>query len=92
MLISKYTQMSYFEIWEPRYRDKKVLLAKRKVGTHNKIIFTRAPSMGTEPYYISGAKVKKYKLEGNGRIPVYAVPISELEPLEIGTRDIREVL
>lgn len=78
----KYTQMSYFEIWEPRYRDKTVLLAKRKVGTHNKIKFTKAPSMGTNPYYVSGKVVKKGRIESNGRIDCYVVKLDDLEPLE----------
>jgi hypothetical protein len=48
--------------------------------------------MGTEPYYVSGATVKKYKLEDNGKISCYAVPIDELEPLEIEERDIRAII
>jgi hypothetical protein len=90
--LAKYTPAAFFSIWQPRYRDKKVLLAKYKVQTHNKIVFTKAPSMGTEPYYVSGATVKKYKLEDNGKISCYAVPIDELEPLEIEERDIRAII
>ena len=90
MKMTKFTPLNYFQIWQPRYHDKRVLLAKHRVGTHNKIVFTKAPSMGTQPYYVSGKEVKKYKLESNGSIPCYAVPVSSLEPLEI-TNDIREV-
>lgn len=92
MLLGKFTQFRYFEIWEPRFHDKVVLLAKYKVGEHNKIVFTKAPSMGTEPYYVSGATVKKCKLETNGAIKCYAVPINKLEPLEITERDLRGVI
>lgn len=82
MKLDKHTQFKYFEIWEPKYSNKTVLLAKRKVGTHNKIIFTKAPSMGTEPYYVSGAVVRKCKKTNNGAIDCYVVPLDKLEPLE----------
>lgn len=92
MILDKFTQCAYFEIWQPRYHDQTVMLAKRKVGTHNKIVFTKAPSMGTEPYYISGNTVKKCKLDNNGAIPCYAVPIDKLEPLEISDKSDKEWL
>lgn len=82
MTTCKHMPMQLFDIWEPRYRDKTVLLAARKVGDHNKIVFSKAPSMGTEPYYITGKKVKSYKKEDNGKINCYVVPLDELEPLE----------
>lgn len=83
MLLDKYAQTHFFEIWEPRYSDKRVLLNCRKVGTHNKIVFTKAKSMGTDPYYLSGKTIKKYPKEYNGSIFCYAVPLEKLEPLEI---------
>lgn len=86
MVLDRFTQLNYFEIWQPRYHDNMVLLAKRKVGTHNKIVFTKAPSMGSAPYYVSGATVKKCKLDDNGKIPCYAVPVDKLEPLEINEK------
>lgn len=88
----KFTQFKYFEIWERRFHDNRVLLAAHKVGEHNKIVFTKDPTMGTEPYYVSGKSVKKYPKEDNGKISVYAVPIKELEPLEIDIRDFRGVI
>jgi hypothetical protein len=84
--LCKHTQFKYLEIWQPRYHDKKVLLAKFKVGQHNKVVFTKAPSMGTDPYYISGQTVKKYKLETNGSVQCYAVPVDEFVPLELAER------
>ncbi len=87
MILDKFTPMSYFEIWEPRYRDTTVLLACRKVGTHNKIVFTGNSKgynlMGTEPYYVSGKIVKKCKKESNGRIDCFVVPLDKLETLEL---------
>lgn len=83
MILDRRTQFKYFEIWEPKYSTKTVLLACRKVGEHNKIVFTKAPSMGEEPYYISGKVVKRCKKEWNGSIDCYAVPLDKLEPLEL---------
>ena len=91
MILDKYTQMSYFEIWHPRYHDQRVLLAKRKVGKHNKIVFTKAPTLGDKPYYISGAKIKRFKIENNGKIDCYAVPLDELEPLEYTVNSIHNL-
>lgn len=90
MKLPKMTQFKFFDIWQPRYHDKKVLLAAHKVGEHNKIVFSKAPSMGTEPYYISGKEAKKHPKESNGRIECYAVPVSAIEPLEL-TNDYMEV-
>lgn len=97
MQLDKYTQCSYFEIWEPLYREKVVLLAKRKVGTHNKIVFTGNPKtgynmMGDQPYYMSGAAIKKCKESSNGTIPCYEVPIDKLQLLTINERDIRSLV
>ncbi len=83
MKLDRWSQLHYFEIWEPRYYDKTVLLAANKVGTHNKIVFTKATSMGEDPYYVSGKTVKRYKKESNGRLMCYVVPLDKLEPLEI---------
>ena len=88
--LPKFTQFHYFDIWSPRWHDRRVLLAAHRVGTHNKIVFTKAPSMGDEPYYISGKEVKKYPKETNGRIDCYAVPVSAIQPLEL-TNDYQEV-
>lgn len=83
MILDKYTQLKFFSILEPRYHDKTVLLKCEKVGAHNKVVFTRAPSMGTEPYYVSGTVAKRCKKVYNGSIFCYAVPLDKLEPLEI---------
>jgi len=90
--LPKYTSFNAFTIWEPRYRDKTVLLAARKVGLHNKITFTKAPSMGDQPYYISGVEVKKCKQESNGKIDCYVVPLEKLQALTIDKKDLREVI
>lgn len=83
LVLPKYTQFKYFEIYQPRWHDRKVLLACHKVGQHNKIVFTQAPSLGTEPYYVSGTVAKKCKKVSNGTINCYAVDLDKLRPLEI---------
>lgn len=85
----KHTQFQVFDIFEPRYHDKMVLLMDKRIGEHNKIIFTNAKSMGTLPYYISGQKAKTFKTEqkisklGNKNkfriVPEDALAILELE-------------
>jgi len=65
------------EIWEPRWHDKVVLIAKTKVSEHNIIRFTKTPSM-PGLWYVSGEKVKASPLESNGKIPCYAVKLDDL--------------
>lgn len=81
MSIGRFTPCQLIEIWQPRWKDRKVLIAKHKVGTHNEIVFTKTPSL-PEHYYLSGETIRNCTLETNGKIPCYAVPIDELEVLE----------
>lgn len=92
MKLGKFTPFRYFEIWHPKYSDQTVLLAIHKVGEHNKIVFTKSSSMGTEPYYVSGDTVKKCKKESNGKIQCYAVPLNKLETLELDNKDLRGII
>ena len=82
MILSKFTPCQDIQIWAPRYKDRVVLIAVYKLGAHNKITFTKAPHMGTDPYYISGKKVQTFPIDSNGRVKCYAVPVDELEKLE----------
>jgi hypothetical protein len=88
--MDKFTQFRFFEIWQPRWHDNKVLLAKHKVGEHNKVVFTKAPTM-TGDFYVSGKVVKRCKVENNGRLDCYAVPLSVLEPLEISANSVLDL-
>jgi hypothetical protein len=81
MTLSRYTPAQNFTIFQPRWRDRTVLLAVYKVGTHNCIRFTKAPSMDGE-YYISGEEVRKHPKQTNGTIDCYCVPLNKLELLE----------
>lgn len=94
MIVSKYEPLTKLEIWQPRYHDKKVLLACGKVDNaktkYLKIVFTKAPTMEGD-WIIDKTRVKRFKRETNGVIQVYAVPLSELLPLEVNKRDWREL-
>ncbi len=81
MKLSSTTPCNLIEIWQPRWKDRVVLIAKYKVGTHNEIRFTKTPSMEGS-YYISGANAVKCPLETNGKLACYAVPMDDLETLE----------
>lgn len=65
------------DIWEPRWHDKVVLLAKSKVTERNVIRFTKTPSM-PGLWFVNGGVVKKCPLESNGKIPCYAIPLDLL--------------
>lgn len=81
MILDHLTPAQQFDIKQPRWKDRVVLLAAHKVGTHNRIVFTESPTLAGE-YYISGRDVHMCPLESNGKIDCYAVKLSYLEPLE----------
>jgi len=77
MLLPRLTPAQNISIISPRYRDKTILIAKYKVGTHNIVTFTKAKSL-PDSYYLSGATIAKYPLDTNGKIACYAVAQDEL--------------
>jgi hypothetical protein len=81
MVLDRFTPCKLIEIWAPRYKDRKILIAKFKVGTHNEIVFTRAKHL-PDHYYLSGKLIRSCPIETNGTIECYAVPVDELEPIE----------
>ena len=84
MILGKYVPANKIVIWQPRWHDRVVLIAKHKVGNHNEITFTKAPSM-PDTYYLSGATIRSYPIDTNGKLPCYAVDMGELELLERAT-------
>jgi hypothetical protein len=80
--ISRLTPCSLIKIWQPRWKDRVVLIAVYKVKAHNEIVFTKAKNLTGTSYYLSGETIKKYPVETNGTIPCYAVGMSELDELE----------
>lgn len=81
MILSRLTPCQTIDIWQPRWKDRTVLIAKFKVGEHNEITFSKTPSM-PKKYYISGAKCRTYPINTNGKLDCYVVPIDDLEVLE----------
>lgn len=75
--------MNRIEIWQPRYKDRKVLIAKYKVGVNNEIVFTKAKHLEGKVFKMKGAKIEKYPLDTNGRIPCYAVSLDDFEVEDI---------
>lgn len=65
------------EILQPRWHDRKVLIATYKVGEHNHIKFINTKNM-PDIYYVSGRVIRKYPKESNGTIDCYSVPLGEL--------------
>ena len=64
------------EIWQPRWHDRKVLIAKYKVSSgKNSIRFTKAKSLLGKTFDLNGDIISQYPLETNGTIPCYAVPL-----------------
>ncbi len=82
MRLPRLTPCQHIEIWAPRYKDRVILLAKYKVGTHNRITFTKAKHL-PDVYYLSGEQIKACPLQTNGKVECYAVPVDDLQPLEI---------
>lgn len=70
------------EIWDVRWHDRKVLIAKYKVCSgNNDIIFTKGTLKGKK-FRINGIDLSKYPIESNGRIDCYAIPLDKMEALE----------
>jgi hypothetical protein len=80
--LDRLTPANKIEIFAPRWHDRVVLVAKHKVGTHNEVIFTKAPSLGDNHYYLSGEIIRRCPTDTNGKIACYAVPMNELKILE----------
>jgi len=66
--------MNRIEIWNPRWHDRTVLIAKYKVKDLNDIVFTKGTLKGRS-YQMTGADIVKHPLETNGKITCYAVPL-----------------
>lgn len=64
------------EIWQPRWKDRSVLIATYKVSDgKNYVRFTKTPSL-QGIFSCDGKKIKSCPIQKNGKIDVYAVPLS----------------
>ncbi len=74
------------KIWNPRWHDRKALIAKYKVRRgDNTIIFTKAKSLKGITFKMDGNEIVKYPIETNGVIECYAVPLDKLERSDYAT-------
>lgn len=80
MLLQFKKRHAIIEILEPRYYDRKVLIACHKVQEKNYIRILKGAYAGE--YFISGVVASAYDIQSNGKINCYAVPISQLERRE----------
>lgn len=85
VILDKLDPVTKFEIWEPRYHDKRVLLHLQRVKhaqPHIKVVFTKAKATQYEgEWYISKKDAMKYKKEDNGVAGMYCVPFDKFRPL-----------
>lgn len=82
--MNRLTPMENIQVWQPRYKDRTVLIARYKVGTHNRITFTKAKHLEGKEFYMSGEDIRNYPLDTNGKIDCYAVSLDDLERINNG--------
>ena len=73
--------VTIFEIWEPRWHDRVVLVNKMRVTNHNVIVFTRAPSLPGVYYFPKDVAIRS-PLDSNGKIACYAIDLDLLEEVD----------
>lgn len=74
--------MNQILILEPRWHDRTVLLAERRLLAHNEVIIEHKDF--PTPFYISGERARSFPLEQmrtkrGGTLAVRAIPLTELE-------------
>lgn len=89
MIIARPSMCTTLEIWAPRYSDvytatdeRVALLAQYKVNYASPVIlitFTKAKHLIGQRFCIKRSEVQRCKVDTNGKIPCYAVPMSRLE-------------
>ena len=68
------------EIWQPRYKDRTVLIAKYKVCRGvNLIKFTKAKHLLGKVFSARSEDICKCPVQSNGRITCYVVPMDMLQ-------------
>lgn len=71
------------EIWQPKWKDRTVLVDIRKVRNGvNQLFFSKTPTM-PGIYTFNGMKVKEQcDIVSNGKIKCYAIPLGWLHHVE----------
>lgn len=86
MKLPKNASAQVIELWQPRYHDKVMLIAKWRIRSHNIIKVTKSNAYNGE-YYVSGEVAAKCPIEkvkdktGTERL-FYVIPIDLVEPYE----------
>lgn len=78
------------EIWQPRFKDRTVLVAKHKVVAgvpYHDIVFTKTirkdgTNMYPYIYRIRTVDLTQYPLNSNGKVPCYVVPLGDFMVVE----------
>lgn len=88
MIVKDPSKLTKLEIWFPKYssaytelEERCVLLAKYKVDAGSPVLiveFTKAKHLMGQRYCIPRHEVQSMKVDSNGKIPVYIVPMSRL--------------
>lgn len=78
--LCKHRNARVFKIHEPRWHDKRVLLAAHKLRDFNVVELSEKSGSWAGLYYISGKNARKFPIQSNGVIAVKAVPLRDLKP------------
>ena len=71
--------MDRIEIWQPRWKDRVVLIAQYKVAKgNNQIVFTKTPTLDGMVFELEDTFIKECPIDTNGKIRCYAVPLDEV--------------
>ena len=66
-------------IWEPRWHDRVVLIAKRKVQPGENVIkLTKAREFKGKRFIMTGEEISSCPVGSNGKIPCFEVPLAKL--------------
>jgi hypothetical protein len=91
MIIHKPHHCTKLDIWTPRYSDKfsqgesVALIAQYKVQQASPVIiinFSKSKHLASQRFCITRDKAMRQPLDTNGKIPCYAIPMSQFERWE----------
>lgn len=79
--------MKYIEIWQPRWHDKKVLVAKFRIRPEQDVFIEIKESVWKGKYRIDyqdivASDVETMKTKAGGKIEVIAVPLDKIKKIE----------
>ena len=77
-----YQRMNQIIIWEPRWHDRTVLVADRRLFAHNELVIMHKAFPAS--FYLTAEQARMFPLEqmptkAGGTIAVRAIPLTELE-------------